>query len=1591
MKLNPIEKSEYIYKKYKEYLMSTFTLGNGKLQKLFHNQLDSEKLFKGPYIDMVFPFERGKSINKLIEQGVICKSFKKLSNIDFDRPLYFHQEEAIKKIKNGRSVVITTGTGSGKTESFLYPILNEILSEIENGNREIGIRAIFLYPMNALINDQFDRIRSILSDCPDITYGFYTSETPEEKDKSKTDKSNEIKSREEIRENPPHLIFTNYAMLEYLLIRPGDYSIFEPKKLNNWKYVVLDEAHTYRGSSGIEISLLMRRLVALSAKNPKFILTSATLGSQGKSEEDILKFANNLTSVDFKIDDIIFSKRINNSYEYFYSVDGPDYIRIKESLDDLENIKQIAGKYINNTSSDISEIIFNLLSKDKNVYDLSRLLKDGSKDFYFIFDKMKNILTKDELISLIEILNFSEKDGIKLFDLKYHSFVRPVSGAYITCDNNPQLSLVKTNFIDEKKAFEVGNCRYCGAPYIVGKIYKKNSNNLEYFYQNNEVDIYDNYGDNSSVSLDFLLLDNFFNDNKIDNILDTDEFENNLIEKEAYEICSKCGEIHSKSNLNAKKCECENTLRFTAYKIIQKNKDEEKIYNNINRCPCCGHKSKSGIVKLLNIGKDEGTAIIGQILYETLEEEKIENEKIGEKIELNLNKIREKRKAQESKDIKIKQYLVFSDSRQEASFSAVFFDHNHTRFLRKRLIWEIIKLKNYSDFKVNDLVSLIRDRIKTADLFDNNLDSQKNAWLTVLVDLLKVDGSYDGESMGLYYFDLDINGIMDELSDEDIYENFEGLNMTKEKLYTFIQVVMSIFKTRPAINYSSSTLVAKDVEQVLEYRRYNNYVMMKMQENKKPDYNSVYSFIPVKNTNYILRYTMKAFDVNEEKAKNALELIFSIFEQYKESNNIYDNIFIKHDKENSYQINANKYIVKNYKNSKYYKCNKCGRLTPYNINNKCVQDKCLGSLIEVDPDKELKQNYYRNKYMNKNIERVVIKEHTAQLNKKQAREYQKDFRDKKINILSCSTTFEMGIDIGNLETVFMRNVPPTPANYVQRAGRAGRRKDSSAYVLTYCNSKSHDYTYFQEPYKMISGIIEPPIFNINNRKIVIRHLTASCLGYFFRKYPEYFKNLDKFIITGCGYIKFIDYVKSKPAELEEYINKKILNEKIYEEYRDFKWFDELYSKDGKLTLFVESIRGMISEFEEGKKEALKKYSTGESNDSKFLGYYDKQIENLKGKDKCKNIINYLSTNSIIPKYGFPVDVVELKVYEDGKILDDYEMTRDLKIAISEYAPDSEVIVDGNKYTSKYITVDKYSEFTKNWFTTCPLCNKLNIFLNYRDNLSCKYCGSDISTNISEYFIEPKRGFKVGTTKKSTRLKPKKSYSGEVYYIGNGNFQKNSKLGDIIEVQTSSDDELFLKNKSKFYMCPKCGYSDIVKGGNVVPKILKKHKNFRENDCECEELECIHLGHKFKTDVAIISIPKLTKGDGLDYSKAISFLYALIEGVSMTLGIDRDDIDGILEVNLNLKSYNIILYDNVSGGAGNVKRLIDKDILINSLKNSLKKVSSDCCDENTSCYNCLRNYYNQSYHGILQRKMAKDTIEYLLGEMACISGVSKNVK
>lgn len=1554
MRRTAVEKADFIDKEYREYLRSSYSFGNDKYQDLYEKRLNEEELYKGPFLHMSMPFKKGHSLNQLIDKNIVDSDFRKLGNIHLNRTLYLHQEKSIVKIADKRNIVVTTGTGSGKTECFLYPIINEIMKEKRNGNKEPGIRAMFLYPMNALVNDQIDRLREILSSYPEITYGSFTGDTPENyKDGGTREKfaenngiaslpDNELVTREEMRKNPPSLLFTNYSMLEYMLIRPKDSVLFNPENLNNWRFIVLDEAHTYGGALGIELSMLLKRVTGFAKTKPNFILTSATLGEKNKSDKDIVSFAKKLTSVDYDTSDIIYADRLSFLNEVRkYALDGKDISLIKNSLNNETELGNVLYKYASISGNDAKEKLYNFLEGEHNTWMVYSNLMNGPKNFRDLAKKFEPKINSKQLSDLIDIINFAEKDGMGLFELKYHSFVRALSGAYVTFGKNPDLTLIKKNYLNGMKAFEVGNCRYCNATYVIGKIVTSNENCLNYLIQNDEVDIYDNYGDEESVYVDYFLTE------KPNVGLDDAEEDTKY---EEYTVCAKCGCIHKTANLNALVCDCGEEYSFNLYKVEEKGK--KSAANNINTCLSCGHRNKNGIVKTVSVGKDEGTALIGQILYDAIDEgENTSTKKSSGGLNFSKKKI-------EKIVPKTKQFLCFSDSRQQASFASVFMDSNQTRLIQKRLLLKLLEENNYQDIAVNNAASLLKKEIENRHLFEGNMDAEKNAWICILKELLLVDGRYSAEGLGLLYFDLNIDDILNDTSEEALNEIFDEVGISrisKKEFHDLVEMILLAFRTTPAIDYSCSGLTTEEKMDHLDYRKFNNYVSLQEAKDNGKKKTYIRSLLPInEKENSVVEYVAKALHCEANKAKSMISTIFEAFEQ--------TSIFQKKDNEDVYQIQAGKYVLKSGYSKKFYVCHVCGRVTPYNVNNACFTKDCKGELVEIDPDERFTNNYYRKQYQTKKIERIVIQEHTAQIQRKVAKQYQKDFKEKKINILSCSTTFEMGVDIGDLETVYMRNVPPTPANYVQRAGRAGRRKDSSAFVLTYCSAKSHDYTYFDDPTKMIAGIIQPPHFDVANEKIVLRHLVAASFGFFFKKHFEYFYSIEDLIFNG-GIEAYKEYLDEKPNDLREYIDNKLLYD-IKLDYKNYKWVEDKDYLD-KLNYFVSDIQNNIKELETYKVEAIKDDNLRQADAIK------NQIATIKN---CK-VIDDLSKYSIIPKYGFPVDVVNLDVYENGFKRHDKDLSRDLRIAISEYAPDSEVIVDGKKYTSRYINLPKQSGFVKHYYEICPDCGRVNISLTPYGLSECNHCKGQLHLSQEPaFFVVPEYGFKTGPNKEGTRIKPKRSYAGEVAYVGGKTTKKVCNLGGRISIESTSDDELFIRNKSNFYYCPECGYAELKKN-NSVPTTEKKHKNYMEFECKNQTLHKIQLGHTFKTDVTRFIIPILHSYEK-NRNKALSFLYAFLEGISEAFNIERNDIDGLVEKNMDSDTIDILIFDNVPGGAGHSKRLLNQDELIKALRVAYKKVNQDCCDEHTSCYNCLRNYYNQQYHKYLRRKDAKEIIEQI---------------
>ncbi|NIR49758.1 DEAD/DEAH box helicase, partial [candidate division KSB1 bacterium] len=252
-----------------------------------------------------------------------------LAALQADRSLYQHQEQAISKVLDGRNVVVATGTGSGKTECFLYPILLHLYNEFLNKSLGPGARALILYPMNALANDQRERLGKICKKLKDVgspfqfTFGRYIGETPENENDSYRNAlehlnnrlEGELVLRSEMRETPPHILLTNYSMLEYLLLRPYDSALFDNGRANAWRFIVLDEAHQYRGANGIEMAMLIRRLKQRLREGGRFepftcIATSASLTGGKDDTQFVADFASKLFGESFDSNDTILGETI---------------------------------------------------------------------------------------------------------------------------------------------------------------------------------------------------------------------------------------------------------------------------------------------------------------------------------------------------------------------------------------------------------------------------------------------------------------------------------------------------------------------------------------------------------------------------------------------------------------------------------------------------------------------------------------------------------------------------------------------------------------------------------------------------------------------------------------------------------------------------------------------------------------------------------------------------------------------------------------------------------------------------------------------------------------------------------------------------------------------------------------------------------------------------------------------------------------------------------------------------------------------------------------------------------------------------------
>lgn len=1557
MGLNPIFASGELKKKYVRYLTTTFKINNQNLQNQFeHKMLEEGKISKGPYLSVINSFEKGKGIKGLIDEGVLTKEFYDFKSEafpfkDMNQNLYLHQEKAIRKIINKKNIIVSTGTGSGKTESFLIPIFNQLLLEKRGKTLDSGVRALLLYPMNALANDQIKRLRKILSHYPDITFGCYTGETEEYPDKARekyislnknNPLPNEILSRKEMRENPPHILITNYAMLEYLMIRPGDKEFFNVKNAKKWKFVVIDEAHTYSGATGIEVSMLMRRLKTfLNRKGEiQYILTSASLGRGKEDYREIAKFGEKLCGETFEEKDIIGSTLVSYSEkEGIEQLNFNIYNDLSEVLasEDKEEVIKILKKHrlekLINTKMDRKEMFYELLLKDKNYFMIKKLLKDP-----LTINSLKNKLNIDSIDSIINFVNvasLAEKNGEMLFKSKYHYFIRSLEGGYITVAPKQKFFLDRVNEVDVEgdilKAFEISICKYCNEVYIIGTLNRCGDLNIL-----EQKEIY-NFEDDGMKKMEYFLLKNHLEEINEDEVEDE-----NIEDSKEYFLCGKCGSTFQKNSKEGNgKCNCDVKYLVSTIKL-------EKRSDELHTCISCSSSNTRGsVLKRFLIGSEGITSVLGTTLYETLPDKviKFKNKEIKTTTKFFKNLSNKKEKVEEKID---KQFLVFSDSRQSAAYYSSFMNETYHKLMKKRIIVEALK-SDKSYISIIELINRVTSIFQENNLYSKD-DAKREAWKSVLYEVFDVDRRYSLEGLGLIHIKLDYE-FPEALSTEQF-------SLSKDEVNDLLNVTVKNFRDKAAIKYDF--FLTDDDKEYFSYKKNNQYFSL---SNSNKD-NGINSWLSQRRSNTRISFLERSLKFDKKEANEFLgELWDGVI---REDLNLQNTSL----KENiGYQLPIEELKITSGENIEWYYCSECNKLSPYNINNACPTFCCRGKLTKSNPDEILNNNHYREINKNMKIDNMKIAEHTAQLSPELAYDTQNKFINKDINILSCSTTFEMGVDVGELETIFLRNMPPSPANYAQRSGRAGRRGSSSAFTVTFCNKKSHDLTYYRNPENMILGVISPPRFDINNKKIAIRHIYAICYSYFWREHEESFGSIIQFFNEESISI-FKKYLLDKPKYLKECLVNVFPNSlKKDLDIENWGWLEELLNEEKGLLYKVKNeLYGEFEQIELVKRELQRESNDGKTGNGKFIDLLDR----IKDTMEKKRIINYLSQKNLLPKYGFPVDSVELytsaKIYDTTKNL---RLNRDLSIAISEYAPGSQVIANGHLLTSRYIKKIPKMEWMRYSFKICPTCKTLNqeIYTGKEIERTCINCAEKLI--LKGVYIIPNFGFITDLKHEKAGIKkPKKTYNSDVHYLGKG--ESLNKIfvtlnNETLELESKKNDTLGVINSSTFYICENCGYGEVGYGGLFKKK---PHKNYLGKDCN-SSLKKYSIGHNFETDVVIVN-----QKQSLRKEECLSILYGMLEGISKYLNIDRNDVSGCL-LHKNGR-YSLIFYDAVPGGAGYVKHLLEKDNLKKVIQTTHRLIESCECGKDTSCYSCLRNYYNQKHHDILKREDVLEFTRRMLG-------------
>jgi len=1612
--MNTIEITNKLKQALVDYLATTFDVNkDGKERDLAYEIRSSferpRALFNGPFLELILPHKTDLSIRNLCDEGIFspnlldlsCFRLEKPEPITLDAPLFTHQVKAIKKLcDENRSVVISASTGSGKTECFSLPIVNDLLLD-----NTPGVRALLVYPLNALVNDQLDRLRILLKGT-DITFGRFTGELPDHAKRDSNTLPNEIISREEIREQKkiPQILITNYAMLEYLLLRPEDSIIFQG---GLWNYLVLDEAHTYSGAQGIEVAMLVRRLKERLSKMPGDMLCIATSATLINDDADkAVAFAENLFGEDFDVADIIFGEpnisSLDHSQKKYKHISPEVYIHsdfdhlIEEIRKDNPNVDDVALwmseiglldeddlGYAEDFSGDLTGFLYEVLKKNseiKRLRDWMIELRDSVTAIdaaNFLFPSLDGVDSIRALYHLVELgaLARPGKNKLPLLPAKYHLFARPPQGIWVCV--NPNCIENQRNKIGGRKwskvfsiphetcdlcnatVYPIYLCRQCGQIFIATE---KKNNSYHPALNSLQEESQKQYFTWGLIEENLALSDND-NEDEVNDIV-----RERFLQEERI-ICLNCLKERSL-------CNCDNAVfSIPLYDIQTEEKSRKKKgvarrwkpVESMQECPRCGSSAK-GETEIVTPVSLYGTAPLANLTYELYRQLPPSNERSLRKYPGEGRKL-----------------LTFNDSRQGAARFAAFLQDVANKQNYRHIIPKAIDIYSNENGYLPSINGLSEKCVELAlenKIIQNDPDAEEfwrktiksysreekaeaRKWVAAQILGEITTGSRQRQSLeslgliGINYFEASNHLDFSILA--------ASIGLSQPQTQTLIGYLLDNLRYQKAIQLPFN--IERDDPVFGPHK--GNPRIIRQGSIRSGEIRWIGATSRQRRRQYIqLVLERNNLDFSDESVENTLT---HIWDWLLDRTDIFDGTV-----ELGYKLRTSRFFFST--NFQWYRCNRCQRFSYRGTTLPCPYPHCGGEITPIDILSQQNKNYYFNLFKESLIP-IRVEEHTAQLDPDKGRDYQNYFKDGIINVLSCSTTFELGIDLGDLQSVAMSNIPPTVANYRQRSGRAGRRTSGTAYILTWASGRPHDQAYYSNPSEIINGEVAIPHLLLENDFILRRHVNAILLSMYLR----HRKDQGEINLKYCGDFFDLNYQQDPQYK---YIDEWIAQHRdvIDQSLTRFKNLLKLAKKDFNQISINEFLSDLEKVNREHYQEVTKYYikqieqlgeiskdttisnRTYKENDQK-----QKHFRKLLDRLRMERLIDYLSKKGVLPSYSFPLHTVELLLPKEARVTEHLRLERDLSQAIREYAPGSEIVADKRVWRS--LKPVFWKDTVRDWaYRICDNCHHLEVSddagLPLSNQYDCPIC--------QEPFGKQQRTFVVpdGFIADKNSGKPAKQYvniernqmRSALLPIKNIDEQQ---IGDLICVAYEREGKLLYVNEGKFGI----GFQFQLQGFDLDTEKNKTGKRFSLG--HIQTTDTLHI--RF-TGSETVKIPSPN-----DNSFWLSLMYAIIHAASHSLQIERRDIDGVLSPRKSGSRWEqtIVLYDNVPGGAGHVKLI--RDQIQEVIKDAIRVLNCNDCAPDTSCHHCLRDYNNQLYHDQLIREDALHFLEIVLADLEPLDG------